>query len=43
MNPLIHVFQLSTGGALAPEEQTPARRAQLAMVAGVASLAMAAL
>lgn len=43
MKPLIHLFHLSTGGTLAEEEQTPARRAQLAIVAMVASLAMASL
>ena len=43
MKPLIHLFHLSTGGTLAEEEQTPARRAQLAIVALVSSLAMASL
>lgn len=43
MKPLIHLFHLSTGGTLAEEEQTPSRRAQLAIVAMVASLAMASL
>lgn len=43
MKPLIHLFHLSTGGTLEEEEQTPARRTQLAILAMLASLAMAAL
>ncbi|UJR84576.1 hypothetical protein [Sandaracinus amylolyticus] len=43
MKPLIHLFHLSTGGVLAEEDQTPARRAQLAILAIATSLAMAAI
>ncbi|AKF03045.1 hypothetical protein [Sandaracinus amylolyticus] len=43
MKPLIHLFHLSTGGVLAEEDQTPARRAQLGILAIATSLAMAAI
>lgn len=43
MRALVAIFELATGRVLAPEEGTPARRAQLAVLASAASLVMASL
>jgi hypothetical protein len=43
MKTLMHLFHLATGGTLPDEDLTPARRAQLALVALGSSLLMAAL